>query len=321
MSALIPGSTYAYTDLNGTQVFIDTANLSDRGDWSVSDGYSVADVVLYLGALYYCLASNSGTPPDNNVSDNWSVLVIIREGSPTPSGDFIENGTRVIFNYHMAWGTNQANNEISAFDIPYSNATYDTVAEALDALFYVATAITSFTNSGGSVEIGGSVASVNLAWAYNKAVTSQSLNQSIGSLPIGDRAYTDTGPFTTTRTWTLSATDGTTPVSGNTTLSFLNKRYWGTNSLTSLTDGQIIALNKELSSSRVQSRSLSPSAAYIYFAWPTSFGTPTFTVNGLLNTAWTLVTRAFVNASGFSSSYDIYRSNNLLTGTFVVVVS
>jgi hypothetical protein len=318
--ALIANSTYAYTDLNDVQVFVNTTDLIDSGVWSSVATYSFRNVVLYAGALYACLTANTNTPPSGNVSDEWSTLAVIRQGV-TPSGDFIENGTRVIFSYHVAWGTNTGNNEISALSVPYSNNSYATVAAALDALLYVPLAITSFTNNTGNVEIGSTVNGVVLTWAYNKAVTSQSINQGIGSLPVGDRTASDPTVLTSSRTWALSASDGTTPVNGNTSVTFLNKRYWGVSALTSLSDAQIIALNSELAATRVQSRTFAPSGNYIYFAWPTSFGTPTFTVNGLLNTAWTLVTRAFVNGSGHSSSYDIYRSNNLLTGTFVVAVS
>ena len=66
---------------------------------------------------------------------------------------------------------------------------------------------------------------------------------------------------------------------------------------------------------------MSPSGQYVYFAYPSSFGVATFTVNGLLNTDWSLTTRAFVNASGYSEPFHIYRSNNLLTGTYVIAIT
>lgn len=50
----------------------------------------------------------------------------------------------------------------------------------------------------------------------------------------------------------------------------------------------------------------------IAFAFPTSFGTPTFEVNGLANTAFTKIVsaHAFRNASGYTSTtYDVWVSN------------
>ena len=47
------------------------------------------------------------------------------------------------------------------------------------------------------------------------------------------------------------------------------------------------------------------------FAWPTSFGTPAFVVNGLPNTAFTLISSAFsfTNANGYVNTYDVWISN------------
>jgi hypothetical protein len=130
--ALVPNSIYAYTDLNDVQVFIKTDDLLDRGDWNSSLAYALSDAAFYLGAYYVCLTANTNTPPSGNISEEWSTLALVREGqSPT---DFIVNGTRVIRDYHIAWGTNPNNNEVSASDIPYQG-NYPTVQTAIDALF------------------------------------------------------------------------------------------------------------------------------------------------------------------------------------------
>jgi hypothetical protein len=130
--ALIANSTYAYVDLNDVQVFVGTDDLFDRGDWSSTAAYDVGQVVLYIGALYYCLAANTNTPPSGNISDEWSTLALIRQGNPTTT--FIVDGTRVIRDYHIAWGTNNFNHEVSADDMPYEGA-YPNVQAAIDALF------------------------------------------------------------------------------------------------------------------------------------------------------------------------------------------
>jgi len=81
---------------------------------------------------------------------------------------------------------------------------------------------------------------------------------------------------------------------------------------------------KQLSTSR--SLSLSNFAAgdkYLFFAWPTGFGNPTFTVNNLQNTAFTKVrsNSAFANENGWSgTNYDVWISNTPY-GTATVVVS
>lgn len=186
-----------------------------------------------------------------------------------------------------------------------------------------APSITSFINNVNSVEIGSTVVSTKLDWVLaGGAITSQSINQGIGALAIALRTKTDLTNYTTDRTYTLTISDGTNTDNKSTSVSFKNKFYWGVSANTSLTDPQILALSSELTSSfLVTAKTMHPAGEYLYFAFPTSFGTPTISINGLVNTAWTLVTRNFTNASGYTTSYDIYRSNNLLTGTYVLSLS
>lgn len=210
---------------------------------------------------------------------------------------------------------------INADTVIYGRNSLPTVGAALDSLFYVYPSVTSFTNSLNTVETGSTYSTVTLTWAYNKAVATQVINQGIGSLAYTLRTRVVNGTYNTTTTFTLTGSDGFNACNGNTTISFMQKRYWGVSALTSLNDAQVLALSNEFASSRAQTRTLSPSGQYVYFAYPASLGAATFTVNGLVNTDWILVTRALVNASGYSESYNIYRSTSLLTGTYVIAVS
>lgn len=183
-------------------------------------------------------------------------------------------------------------------------------------------AITSFTNDKNAVEIGSSVTSTVLTWTLNRAVNTQSLNNSIGSITASLRTYTHTSAYSTDRTYTLTVDDGTTTIAASTTVAFQHKRYWGVSSNTSLNDAQIIALSKELSSTRVKSiTGLTPSAQYLYFCYPASQGLATFSVNGFVVTDFVLSVQNHVNASGNTTSYNIYRSANPLTGTYNMAIS
>jgi len=81
---------------------------------------------------------------------------------------------------------------------------------------------------------------------------------------------------------------------------------------------------KQLTTSRALSLSNFAAAdKYLFFAWPTGFGNPTFTVNNLQNTAFTKIrsNSAFVNENGWSgTNYDVWISNTPY-GTATVVVS
>jgi hypothetical protein len=240
-------------------------------------------------------------------------------GGATGFTGYIPDQDDAVKDHHIDWGPGA--DQVDAGSVPYSNPSYPSVGDALDYLLYVPLSA-SFSNNVGTVEIGSTVTSVNLTWSYNKSVISQSIDQGIGSLGVAIRNYTQNGSWTSDRTYTLTASDGTQTPTRQTSFVFRHKRYWGLSSNTSLTDPQIIALSNEFATSRGKTfPQLTPAAQYIYYAYPASWGAATFTVNGLLNTAWTLVTRDFVNASGNTTSFNIYRSDNVLTGTFQIVVS
>lgn len=194
-----------------------------------------------------------------------------------------------------------------------------TVQDALDKLFYVTPAVT-LTNNHLVQEKGVTVTGLVFDWTLNKSVVSQSFNQGIGAVSPELRTLSLSGlSLTTNISYTITVDDGTTTAESSTTVAFNNKRYWGVSSLESLADADVIALSNEFSTTRVQTKTVNGGGKYIYFAYPASFGAATFTVNGLLSTAWTLTTRSFTNASGHSESYNIYRSNTVQNGTGIVI--
>ncbi len=280
-------------------------------------------MILLLLVSVLGLSSNSlaDVPTTNNprleFSDTsgsvygWPYKLYVTNGSLTNNND----GTMTL--------TTGGGGPINALDVVYNNVTYPNVSVALDHLLYQAPVISGFTNNIGTVEIGTTVTSTVLNWSYNKTMITASLNQGIGSISPSLLTYTQTATYTTNRTYTLTAGDGVNSTSANTTISFENKNYWGSSihDSSTITDAQIIALNKGFTITRAKSFSVSPSAEYIVYSYPASFGAATFTVNGFLDTAFTLTTRNFVNASGATVSYNIYTSNDLLTGTYSVVVS
>lgn len=339
MALFLPTDTFAYIGLDEKIHRVDGTDVIDKGFWSASIAYNGMEVVQYDNMLFVALTANFNMPPTAIVDENWSSLVRT-SGAAIPSDAEIYQiavsgsilayslyGTILSGNYPpdsircavIDWGTTAE--QVNAAQMPYISDTYPTVQAALDALLYVPLQVTSFGNSVGVAELGASVASAQLTWVYNKSVVSQSIDL-IGVLPPTLRTINDgDGPWTANRTWLLVASDGTNSASRSTSLVFMQKRYWGADASVAIDDAGILLLSSEFASSFAQSRTITAAAQYIYFAFPTSFGTPQFTVNGLLNTAWTKTTRTFVNASGYSSSYDIWRSDNLLTGTYNITLS
>jgi hypothetical protein len=193
--------------------------------------------------------------------------------------------------------------------------------EALDLLLYITPEVTSLTNTVGTVEVGQTVDDLTLNWVINKTITTQSFDQGIGSIDPSLRTLplTSLGLVSTT-TFTLTIGDGQNNANKSTSVLFRHKRYWGTSDQTVLSDPEILALSNEFSTSRAQTRTFDCSGGkYFYICYPASWGAATFKVGGLAFTDMLLSQQNFVNASGHTESYYIYRPNNLQTGSSILV--
>jgi len=211
---------------------------------------------------------------------------------------------------------------VAASSVTVTNDGYSNAQEIFDDLLYVPLSISSFTG-GSTVEIGSTVNTVNLAWSYNKDVTAQEINQSIGSLDPADRTYNITSlGLTTNRTWTLSATDGTTPDTANTSVTFLPKRYWGVWVDDNPDNTDILTLSNELTTSRAKSITYDCTGGrYPIYAWPKNLGALTgVTVGGLAFSAYTVSEMSFTNAQGYTQDYYVFVFNGIQTGAAINVV-
>lgn len=214
-------------------------------------------------------------------------------------------------------GSTVDSTSINISDVPYDIGDVDSksLKEILDELMYIAPAITAFGANPSVVEKGTSVNSLVLNWTINKAITEQSINQGIGTLDKALRTHTITSPVTNNVTYTLTINDGKNSVNRNASISFRSKLYWGLSTLDTLTNAEVLTLNSELATSRVKTVSFNPTNQYIYIAMPTSFGTPSFKVNGLANDAWEVTPLSHTNSQNFSENYTIYRSQYVQNGS------
>ena len=99
-------------------------------------------------------------------------------------------------------------------------------------------------------------------------------------------------------------------------------RAAGTFAGATITDGQITSsLTVDLATNRALTRTLTPSAAYVYIVLPTSYGSPTLKVNGIVSTAWETTQRSITFTGQAARSYTIYRSTYAVTGTLNLEVA
>lgn len=211
---------------------------------------------------------------------------------------------------------------IDATDVLYANAGFTSLSDvkkALDYLLYVPPQITAIGANVPNQEIGAIVDNVTISWAYNKDMETAFLTDA-GSLSPTLTTYSFTGlGLTATKSWSLQASDGQNAVSRSVTIQFLNKRYWGVASATALNSSDILSLSGELATSRNQARTISGDGKYIFFAWPATWGMPTFKVNGLQSTAWVQSVQSHMNSKGYTTTYFVFRSTTVQYGSGIII--
>ena len=216
---------------------------------------------------------------------------------------------------------------VDAEDTLYTNATLDTVAnvkEALDTIiekmYYVATAISSFTcvPSRTTYEMGEKIDTLQFDWVYNKDIERQMLNRVELDKTIRSATYNN---ISTNQTYSLEATDGKTTATKSISISFANGRYHGVAVEGEYDSTFILKLTKNLATSKNCSFTVTCGTdRYIFFAIPSRFGVPKFTVGGFEGGFSLVATIDFTNSSNYTEPYDIYKSENSNLGNTTVNV-
>lgn len=192
--------------------------------------------------------------------------------------------------------------------------------KVLDELLYKDLVINLSANKPTTLEKGIVVNEVIFTWNYSKDIISQSFNGN--ALEPDLRSFTHTSEFNNNKTFSLKANDGKKDFTKSISFSFLNGRYWGVSSSNTYDSDFILSLSKELSSSKSKTFTVNcGEGQYIYYCVPLSFGNCNFKVGGFDGGFNKIDTIEFTNASGFTESYNIYKSTNSNLGNTTVVVS
>lgn len=140
-----------------------------------------------------------------------------------------------------------------------------------------------------------------------------------------------TGTTNTTATYKVFVKDTSNKSNLTTTnITWRNKRFYFGDTILytdNTINGKLFGLAGELSSSKNLTTSLTLTNQYFYYAYPKSFGLPTFNVGGLTNNAWgnplnnTLYEVEFTNTNNYVNRYYIARSDNKLNGTFTIIIT
>jgi hypothetical protein len=224
-----------------------------------------------------------------------------------------------------------------------------TMTEMWNALLYPYIA-PSATLTGGNTREFGASNSVTLSWSATKGSNDvTSIILCVGrpdEQPISLTTINSTGNQSGTKSTTatqnsnttffMTVSDVTSTPSASTTVSWSSAVYWGktpTFGLPSMTivvsqpawaTGAGVGTGKNLSTSRAANYSgIDGAGQYLVFAWPSTYGEPSFTINGLPNTAFTKIgiSVPHTNMHGYPTDYDVWISNtaqNSPIATFVI---
>lgn len=214
-----------------------------------------------------------------------------------------------------------------------------TIADALDKLLYpsVNPTIKLSTNKSSQYEKGSIVdgiilnSTITLGSGNPISISFKYGNTVLGSYPYQNNkltySHSVTGTVTSNTTFTSNLEyeiDGTRyNASANTSINFLNKVYYGSSPIGDYNSSFILGLsNSVLTSSRNRTITVNSLASeYIYYAIPTSFGTPNFTVNGFSGGFEKVSTFNFTNINNYSESYDLWRSVRQGLGNTTITIT
>ncbi|PLS24207.1 hypothetical protein BLI708_08640 [Bifidobacterium imperatoris] len=190
---------------------------------------------------------------------------------------------------------------------------------------YSKIAVTSFTCAPSQAERGATVTDVELAWGLNKIPSTLTLDDAAQE-PTSKGASLKGVNLTANKQWTLKATDARNASASRTAgITFYDKRHWFTATdlaAAGITDELINQAAGEYATSRAKTFTLTAGdGQHIYYAFPASWGTPTFKVGGFEGGFNLLTTFDHTNASGATVSYAVWKSTNANLGKTTVEVS
>ena len=208
--------------------------------------------------------------------------------------------------------------------LAYTNPISETITDyksALDYLLYYDLTISLSSNQSQTVlEMGSVISSITFNWSYNKNILSQVFNGV--PLNLSSRSYTYSTKLSSNKTFNLIATDERKSFSKSISFYFRYGRYWGVSTSPTLDSRGILGLSKELSTGKEKTFTVNADTnQYIYYCYPSSWGTSTFSVGGFVGGFELLGIIDFTNIKGNTTSYYVYRSSNHSLGNTTVTVS
>lgn len=196
----------------------------------------------------------------------------------------------------------------SAFTFSLSGGTNLQVGQALTTPAFTST-------------LSGTLTSANLTNTFNgenlNVLSTPNSFSSTVSIPQGTE-----NTFGANVAFTLHANNGIATKTSSTVFNWYQYSYFGVGTANQTGSGFITGLgNHFITNARGTTFTVNPSNQKIYFSCRSAYGAATFTVGGFQGGFTKTQTVSVTNAFGFSENYDLYESDQLLTGSTTVQVS
>lgn len=201
----------------------------------------------------------------------------------------------------------------------------DALNELNRDLQYIPIEILTFSNNIGVAEKGSTLNELTLKWQLNKDPETILMNgqvradlKTLRSLTLKDMA------LTADKTFILQVTDEKGKTSQkNTSVVFQNGVYYGVSEIPEEVNNTfILSLSRSLQGSRTKTFSTtSTEGQYVWYAFPSRYGTPVFNTGGFDGGFTKAASISFANASGYTEEYAVYRSDNSNLGTKTIKVT
>lgn len=234
------------------------------------------------------------------------------------------------------------NRTVTRSGIPNVNVGGTTVNQFLEGYFFPSVPPVASLSGGGTRDMGNN-STFTLSWSVTRrtnpmtsgvvngnSITSQITGLSQNATTSGNFTGTTITTPNTNQTYNMSVQTASETVNSSTSITFSRRRYFYGDSinLIGLPDANISSnvnlhlAESEFAGNRVKSTfSIALSSQFFYYVIPSSFGTPSFVINGLINTDFSSQSFSHTNTYGFTETFVVWRTNNLLSGNFSIAVS
>lgn len=172
------------------------------------------------------------------------------------------------------------------------------------------------------VEKGATQTTATVEWATNKTPTSVTVEGESVSPDTTSKELTGL-QITAEKEFTVVAADSRGSQTATAVMRFCNGVYTGAAAAPAAVDGAFIrTLTKTLQSYKARTFTVNAAAGrYIWYACPAGYGTPVFNVGGFDGGFSKVSTLNYTNPSGYTESYQVWRSDNAGLGQTTVKVS